>query len=143
MSQTIDEQIERTEGGRPTMSARLIRFAVIAVVLLEPVSQIVNQRSYFRRIENRAEEGHARALGTERRPMGTDRTDLATETTTRRSRSSMAGHTSCAERSAVDLRYRCTVAGTAEEVSTVPDLPSPLSAVGSGGKARADPAAVG
>jgi len=34
MFQTIDEQIERTEGGRPTISARLVRFAVIAVVLL-------------------------------------------------------------------------------------------------------------
>jgi len=34
MFQTIDEQIERTEGGRLTMSARLVRFAVIAVVLL-------------------------------------------------------------------------------------------------------------
>ena len=34
MFQTIDEQIERTEGGRPTISARLVRFAVISVVLL-------------------------------------------------------------------------------------------------------------
>jgi hypothetical protein len=34
MFQTIDEQIERTEGGRPTISARLVRVAVIAVVLL-------------------------------------------------------------------------------------------------------------
>jgi hypothetical protein len=34
MFQTIDEQIESTEGGRPTMSSRLARFAGIAVVLL-------------------------------------------------------------------------------------------------------------
>jgi hypothetical protein len=33
MFQTIDEQIERTEGGRPTMSARMVRFAGIAAVL--------------------------------------------------------------------------------------------------------------
>jgi hypothetical protein len=34
MFQTIDEQIERTEGGRPTINARLVRFACIAVVLV-------------------------------------------------------------------------------------------------------------
>lgn len=34
MFQTIDEQIESTEGGRPTMSSRLARFTGIAVVLL-------------------------------------------------------------------------------------------------------------
>ena len=34
MFQTIDEQIESTEGGRPTMSSRLGRFTGIAVVLL-------------------------------------------------------------------------------------------------------------
>ena len=34
MFQTIDEQIERTEGGRPTVSTRLVRLAVITVVLL-------------------------------------------------------------------------------------------------------------
>jgi hypothetical protein len=34
MFQTIDEQIERTEGGRPTISARLVRFAGIVVVLV-------------------------------------------------------------------------------------------------------------
>jgi hypothetical protein len=34
MFQTIDEQIESTEGGHPTMSSRLARFAGIAVVLL-------------------------------------------------------------------------------------------------------------
>jgi hypothetical protein len=34
MFQTIDEEVERTEGGRPTMSARIARFAGIAVVLV-------------------------------------------------------------------------------------------------------------
>jgi hypothetical protein len=34
MFQTIDEEIERTEGGRRTMSARLARFAGITIVLL-------------------------------------------------------------------------------------------------------------
>jgi hypothetical protein len=33
MFQTLDEQIERTVGGRPTTSARLVRFAEIAIVL--------------------------------------------------------------------------------------------------------------
>jgi len=32
MFQTLDEQIERTEGGRPTTSERLVRFAGIAIV---------------------------------------------------------------------------------------------------------------
>jgi len=34
MFQTIDEEVERTEGGRPTMSARMARIAGIAVVLV-------------------------------------------------------------------------------------------------------------
>ena len=34
MFQTLDEQIETTEGGRPTASARLARFATIAVILV-------------------------------------------------------------------------------------------------------------
>jgi hypothetical protein len=34
MFQTIDEQIESTGGGRPTVSSRLVRFASIAVVLV-------------------------------------------------------------------------------------------------------------
>ena len=34
MFQTLDEQIERTEGGHPTTSARLVRFAEIAIVLV-------------------------------------------------------------------------------------------------------------
>lgn len=34
MFQTLDEQVERTEGGLPTTGTRLIRFAEIAVVLV-------------------------------------------------------------------------------------------------------------
>ena len=34
MFETIDEQVETTEGGRPTISKRLARFAGIAVVLV-------------------------------------------------------------------------------------------------------------
>jgi len=34
MFQTIDEQIETTEGGRPTTRARFVRFAGIAVILV-------------------------------------------------------------------------------------------------------------
>ena len=32
MFQTLDEQIETTEGERPTIGARLVRFAGIAIV---------------------------------------------------------------------------------------------------------------
>lgn len=34
MFQTLDEQIETTEGGRPTASVRLARFAEIAIILV-------------------------------------------------------------------------------------------------------------
>ena len=34
MFQTLDEQIERTEGGHPSTSAWLVRFAEIAIVLV-------------------------------------------------------------------------------------------------------------
>lgn len=34
MFQTLDEQVETTEGGRPTVSARLVRFAEVAVILV-------------------------------------------------------------------------------------------------------------
>ena len=34
MFETIDEEIETTAGGRPTLSARLARFAGIALVLV-------------------------------------------------------------------------------------------------------------
>jgi len=34
MFQTLDEQIETTEGGRPTARARLARFASVTVILI-------------------------------------------------------------------------------------------------------------
>ncbi len=34
MFQTIDEQIETTEGGRRSTTARLVRFAGVAVILV-------------------------------------------------------------------------------------------------------------
>lgn len=34
MFQTLGEQIETTEGGRPTVRARLVRFAGISVILV-------------------------------------------------------------------------------------------------------------
>ena len=34
MFQTLDERIETTEGGRPTVSTRLVRFAGIAAILV-------------------------------------------------------------------------------------------------------------
>jgi hypothetical protein len=32
--QTLDEQIETTEGGRPTIRTRLVRFAAVAVLVV-------------------------------------------------------------------------------------------------------------
>ena len=71
-------------------------------------------------------------MGTQRCPVGSDRTDLATETTLRWSGSSVAGHASRAQRNPVGLRYRSAVARTAQQVSSVPDLPSSVPAVGAG-----------
>jgi hypothetical protein len=34
MFQTLDQQIETTEGGRPTTRARLVRFAEIAIIVV-------------------------------------------------------------------------------------------------------------
>jgi transposase len=86
-------------------------------------------------MRKQAEGGHARTMGTERCPVGTDRTDLATETTLRRSRPALAGHASCAQRSIVDLGYGGAMARAAQEISFVPNLPSPLSAMGAAGQA--------
>src|SRR5713101_2687284 len=71
-------------------------------------------------------------MGTQRCPVGTDRTDLATPTTYRRSRSSVAGHASRAQRNLVGVGHRCAVARAAQEISAVPDLPPPLPAMGCG-----------
>src|SRR5207249_1414610 len=54
----------------------------------------LNPFSYFPRVGNWAEGGHARTIGTQRCPVTTDRTDLAAEATCRWSRSSVARHAS-------------------------------------------------
>jgi len=84
--------------------------------------------------ESRAEGGHARTMGTQRCPMATDRTDLATEAKLRWPGPPLAGHTSCAQRNPVGLGHRGTMAGAAQQVSAVPDLPPPFPAVGARGQ---------
>jgi transposase len=71
-------------------------------------------------------------MGTQRCPVATHRTDFATETTGRWSRPSVARHASRAQRNLVGVGHRGTVARTAQPISAVPDLPSPLPAVGAG-----------
>src|SRR5712692_7401734 len=74
-------------------------------------------------------------MGTQRCPVGTDRTDLATPTADRRSRSSVARHASGTQRNSVGLGHGGAMARIAQEISAVPDLPSPLPAVGAGRQA--------
>ena len=88
--------------------------------------------SYFLRVGKQAEGGHARTMGTQRCPVGTDRTALAAQAPHGRSRSSVAGHVSRAQRNPVGVGYWGTVARIAQQISAVPDLPSPLPAVGAG-----------
>src|SRR5882762_10010909 len=71
-------------------------------------------------------------MGTQRCPMGTDRTNSATETTFRWEGSSVARYAGSTQRDLVGLGYRRAVAGTAQEISAVPNLPPPLPAVGTG-----------
>ena len=75
-------------------------------------------------------------MGTQRCPVACDRTDLATETTIRWSGSAVAGPTSRAQWNLVGVGHRGPVARTAQEISAVPDLPSPFPAMGTGGQAR-------
>src|SRR5713101_419607 len=82
-------------------------------------------------------------MGTQRCPVATDRTNLATPTTLRWSGPTVAGHTSGAQRNSVGLGHRSAVARTAQKISAVPDLPSPLPAVGTGGQSGAHPAGPG
>ena len=69
-------------------------------------------------------------MGSQRCPVETHRTNLATETTDRRSRSPLARHAGSTQRNPVGLGYGGAVARTAPEISALPDLPSPLPAVG-------------
>src|SRR5215469_12640291 len=69
-------------------------------------------------------------MGSQRCPMGTHRTDFAPQAPRRWSRSSLAGYAWGTQWNPVGLRYRGAVARAATEISPVPDLPSPLPAVG-------------
>ena len=71
-------------------------------------------------------------MGTQRCPVGTDRTAVAAQAAHGRSRSSVARHASRAQRNLVGVGHGGTVARIAQPVSAVPDLPSPLPAVGAG-----------
>ena len=77
-------------------------------------------------------------MGTQRCPMGTDRTNSATETTFRWEGSSVARYAGSTQRDLVGLGYRRAVAGTAQEISAVPNLPPPLPALGTGRQTERD-----
>src|SRR5438876_7504396 len=73
-------------------------------------------------------------MGTQRCPMATYRTNLAAQTTLRWPGPALAGDASGTQRDFMDLRHRGAVARTAQEISAVPDLPSPFPALGAGGQ---------
>jgi len=66
--------------------------------------------------------------------MATYRTNLAAQTTLRWPGPALAGDASGTQRDFMDLRHRGAVARTAQEISAVPDLPSPFPALGAGGQ---------
>src|SRR5437899_6386983 len=70
-------------------------------------------------------------MGTQRCPMATYRTNLAA---LRWPGPALAGDASGTQRDFMDLRHRGAVARTAQEISAVPDLPSPFPALGAGGQ---------
>ena len=78
---------------------------------------------------------HAWTLGSQRRAVGFAGTDSAFEAAARWERATAKGPARGVERGLVDFRHRSAVAGDAGEVSSVPDLPSPLSTVGAVGGA--------
>ena len=81
-------------------------------------------------------QSHAWTLGSQRRAVGFTGTDPAVEeAATRWEGATAEGPAHCVERGVVDFGYGGAVAGVAAEVSSVPDLPSPLSAVGAFGGA--------
>ena len=71
-------------------------------------------------------------MGNQRCPVETDRTALAAQAACGRSRSSVAGHASRAQRNLVGVGHWGTVARIAQQISAVPDLPSPFPEVGAG-----------
>ena len=93
----------------------MVREALMLVALVTlslPTTGLINSEpaSLFSVRRKPVTKRHARTMGTERCSVGTNRAGLAAETTSRWSRSSLAGHTSCAKRRAVDLGYGCAVA---------------------------------
>ena len=78
---------------------------------------------------------HAWTLGSQRRAVGFAGTDLAVEAATGWERAAAEGPAHRAERGLVDFGHGGAVAGDAGEVSSLSDLPSPLSAVGAFGGA--------
>ena len=73
---------------------------------------------------------HAWTLGSQRRAVGFAGTDPAVEAAARWKRAAAEGPARGVERGLVDFGHGGTVAGVAAEISSVPDLPWPLSAVG-------------
>ena len=78
---------------------------------------------------------HAWTLGSQRRAVGFVGTDPAVEAAARWEGATAEGPARGVERGVVDSGHGGAVAGVAAEVSSVPDLPSPLSAVGAFGGA--------
>ena len=78
---------------------------------------------------------HAWTLGSQRRAVGFAGTDPAVEAATRWEGATAEGPAHGVERGVVDFGHGGAVAGVAAEVSSVPDLPSPFSAVGAFGSA--------
>jgi len=80
-------------------------------------------------------QSHAWTLGSQRRAVGFAGTDLAVEAAAGWERATAEGPAHGVERGVVDFGDGGAVAGVAAEISSVPDLPSPLSAVGAFGSA--------
>src|SRR4030095_10109820 len=70
-----------------------------------------------------------REHGPNRRPVGGARPPFSSTRTVRRPWATLARHARRAERSALDLTHRCSVARSAKALSTLSDLSSPLSAL--------------
>jgi transposase len=90
----------------------------------------------------------AGTLGTQRRAVASGRADLAAQAEARRQRAAARRYPFSASWRAVDSGHRGAVAGDAQEIPAVSDLPSTLSAVGAvwkvgEGVAKAGPATAG
>jgi transposase len=76
-------------------------------------------------------------MGTQRCPVEVDRTDFASSAACRRSRSAVARYAGCTQWHFMGVGHGSAVARTASEISAIPDLPPPLSALGASGQAGA------